>query len=173
MVAPLRRATILDLDAIMVIENASFHADAWSPAAMGRELANPLTYYVVAPLIADDEVPAVPGSLAGYAGLFSLPDGPQADVQTIAVAENTRRQGVGRILISALIAEARARGVVELFLDVRADNLGAQALYESLGFIAIDTRPGYYHSDNMTAIVMVLALEIPAPHRGDPVGGAR
>ena len=42
--------------------------------------------------------------------------------------------GLGRVLMLQLIAEARQRGAREVFLEVRADNQDAQALYRSLGF---------------------------------------
>ena len=53
-----------------------------------------------------------------------------------------------------LIAEARDRGATELFLEVRADNPNAQALYESLGFEQLAIRPNYYQPDGVDAIVM-------------------
>ena len=40
----------------------------------------------------------------------------------------------------ALITEARRRHVAEIFLEVRADNPIARALYESLGFEEIGVR---------------------------------
>lgn len=57
-----------------------------------------------------------------------------------------------------LIGEARERGARELFLDVRADNPAAQALYTSLGFEQIAERPGYYQPDNVAALVMRLHI---------------
>ena len=61
----------------------------------------------------------------------------------------------------SLIDEARQRGASEIFLEVRADNPGAQALYESLGFEGIAIRPRYYQPDDVDAIVM--RLSIPEP----------
>jgi N6-L-threonylcarbamoyladenine synthase len=43
-----------------------------------------------------------------------------------------------------LLGEAARRGAREVFLEVRADNPGAQTLYESLGFARIAVRPHYY-----------------------------
>ena len=55
------------------------------------------------------------------------------------------------------------RGAARLFLDVRADNPGAQTLYEALGFEPIAVRPGYYQPDNVDAVVMRHTLVPPAP----------
>jgi N6-L-threonylcarbamoyladenine synthase/ribosomal-protein-alanine N-acetyltransferase len=44
-----------------------------------------------------------------------------------------------------------------VFLEVRADNPGARALYESLGFAEIAVRPDYYQPDGVDAVIMRLA----------------
>jgi ribosomal protein S18 acetylase RimI-like enzyme len=63
-----------------------------------------------------------------------------------------------------MIEEAHDRGATELFLEVRADNPGAQSLYESLGFERIAVRPHYYQPDGVDAIIM--RLVIPTPRMG-------
>jgi ribosomal-protein-alanine N-acetyltransferase len=153
----LRRATRADLEPIMAIETATFPRDAWSPAMMAAELDGPHGYYLVAP--ADD------GAIDGYAGLLAPEGSGQADIQTIAVVERARRRGLGRTLMLALLQEARRRGASEVFLEVRADNPGAQALYASLGFAEIAVRPNYYQPEGVDAIVMRLALPDPEATR--------
>ena len=136
----------------MVIENASFLRDAWSSEAMLRDLVNPQCHYLVA------ERNGFPGEIAAYAGLFAPQGAHEADIQTIAVAANARRAGLGRTLMLALIDEAGARGAAELFLDVRVDKPGARALYESLGFVQVGIRAGYYQPDNVDAVLMRLVI---------------
>jgi ribosomal-protein-alanine N-acetyltransferase len=87
-----------------------------------------------------------------------LPGAPDADVQTIAVLPEARRTGLGRALMGQMIAEARRRGVREVFLEVRADNPGAQRLYQSLSFEGIAVRPRYYMPDGVDAVVMRLQV---------------
>ena len=147
----LRRAGVDDLDAIMAIEQATFTTDAWSRDVMRSELKNAHTYYLVA---ADSAV-------EGYAGLLAPRGSGQADIQTIAVVEGARGQGLGRTLMNALLSEARSRGAAEVFLEVRADNPGAQHLYENLGFEQIDLRKKYYQPDGVDAIIMRLTLPEP------------
>jgi ribosomal-protein-alanine acetyltransferase len=144
-----RRARPDDLDRIMAVEVATFPDDAWSSHSMASELASPHGYY----LVAEDEH----GELLGYAGLLA-PDGSgQGDVQTLAVVERARRAGLGRALLRELLAEAAARRADEVFLEVRADNPGAQALYESEGFERIATRPRYYRG-GIDAVIMRRAV---------------
>lgn len=145
----LRPATADDLDAIMALERASFPSDAWSDAMMREELASPHGWYVVA-----EEA----GRLAGYAGLRAPKSATDADVQTITIAEGFRGRGRGRMLLTALLEEAHRRGVREVYLEVRADNLVAQALYTSEGFAEVGRRPHYYQPDDVDAVVMRLDL---------------
>jgi N6-L-threonylcarbamoyladenine synthase len=148
----LRRATAADVDAIMALETAIFENDAWSTEMMARDVADPGCYYLVA--FAPDQ----PEHIVAYAGLQAAPRSPESDIQTIAVAEEARGGGLGRVLMLSLITEARKRGARETFLEVRADNPLAQHLYRSLGFEDLGVRRGYYQPDNVDAIVMRLPI---------------
>ena len=153
----LRRATPADLEPIMAIESSVFDDDAWSATTMAAELDDRHSYYLVA------FPPGQPDRVDAYAGLRSPLREPQADIQTIAVTEGARRQGLGRVLMLRMIDEARERGADELFLEVRADNPSAKSLYDSLGFEQIAVRPRYYKG-GVDALIMRLA--IPAPRTG-------
>lgn len=152
----LRRAGADDLDAIMAIESAVFGTDAWSSASMRGELESPHTYYLVAFPVGE------PDCVEGYAGLLAPRGASEGDIQTIAVADSARRRGLGRTIVQSLVAEARDRGARELFLEVRADNPGAEHLYASLGFERIAVRTKYYQPDGVDAHVMRLAIVAPS-----------
>ncbi|WP_445996382.1 ribosomal protein S18-alanine N-acetyltransferase [Okibacterium fritillariae] len=158
----LRRATLDDVAAIMAIETSVFETDAWSDEMMRADVASPHTYYVVA------FHPETPDAIDGYAGFLAPAGSRDGDVQTIAVAEHARRRGLGRVLMGALLGEARRRRVSEVFLEVREDNPVAQGLYDSLGFVPIAVRPHYYQPDDVAAVVM--KLTVPEPQPGLAVG---
>ena len=145
----IRPAADADLSEIMALERASFPTDAWSEPMMREELAAAHNRYVV------DELA---GRVVGYAGLRALPGARDADVQTIAVAAASRGRGRGRALLHALLEEASSLRAREVFLDVRADNPVAQALYASEGFAEVGRRPRYYQPDGVDAVVMRLDL---------------
>lgn len=151
----LRRATADDLARLMELERSTFETDAWSERSMLSEITGQHGYYLVA---VDPDAPEV---IDGYAGLLAPRGAQDADVQTIAVAERARRHGLGRALMNALIGEARRRGAAHVFLEVRADNPGAQSLYRSLGFVEIGVRPHYYQPDGVDALVMRLTVPTP------------
>jgi ribosomal-protein-alanine N-acetyltransferase len=146
----LREATGDDVDAIMGLETATFGTDAWSHEIMRADVASTHTFYLVAP---DSD-----GAIVGYAGLLAPRGSGDGDIQTIAVAPSARRGGLGRMLMVALIAAAKERGARQVFLEVRADNPHATALYESLGFEQIAVRPHYYQPDDVDARIMKLAI---------------
>ncbi len=68
----------------------------------------------------------------------------EAELLTLATAPEARRAGRGRASLRAFEAEARARRVDRLFLEVAADNDAALALYRSEGFTDLARRPKYY-----------------------------
>ncbi|HVX06461.1 ribosomal protein S18-alanine N-acetyltransferase [Humibacter sp.] len=148
--AVIRRATADDLDAIMAIETSVFVTDAWSPELMRSELEAPHSFYLVAER---------DGEVVGYSGLRAVVSAADADIQTIAVAPEARRLGLGRALMNEMIAEATRLGAREIFLEVRADNPDAQRLYSTLGFEPLGVRPHYYQPDDVDAVVMGLAVE--------------
>lgn len=156
----LREATPDDLHAIMAIEHRSFPTDAWSSQAMALELASPHGRYLV------DELD---GAIIGYGGVRALEGSRDADIQTIAFDLAHRGAGRGRALLRALLDAAGQRGAREVFLEVRADNPGAEGLYLSEGFEEIGRRPRYYQPDDVDAIVMRLALPHPrSAHHDEP-----
>lgn len=71
----------------------------------------------------------------------------EAEILNVVVAPAHRRQGYGQALIQAFLAYLRAAGAAEVFLDVRADNVAAQKLYQLAGFERIAVRPGFYRLD--------------------------
>jgi len=68
----------------------------------------------------------------------------EAELLTLAVAPEARRQGAGRRLLAAFEAGAAARGATEAFLEVAADNAPALALYLGAGWSEAGRRRGYY-----------------------------
>lgn len=74
--------------------------------------------------------------------------GDEAEVLTLATRPAHRRQGLGRGLLAAFEAEARARGAGTGFLEVAADNAPARALYAAAGWAEAGRRPRYYRRES-------------------------
>lgn len=100
------------------------------------------------------------GALAGYCDGFLAGEG--GDVASVAVDPARQGQGIGRVLLAAFLAEARARGASLIHLEVSVANAPALGLYEALGFRRVGTRRRYY-ADGSDAAVMAAALDGAAP----------
>ncbi len=59
----------------------------------------------------------------------------------ICVTASARSQGVGSVLIDHICDEGHRRGYISVRLDVVDSNARARALYERLGFVAVQTAP--------------------------------
>ena len=85
----------------------------------------------------------------------------EATLFNIAVHPKAQGKGIGKQLLSGLIAQLRCRDVLTLWLEVRASNQVAIQLYQSLGFNEVTVRKRYYptpDSGREDAIVMALYL---------------
>lgn len=127
---------------IVLLERECF-ADPWSQQSIASELHNPLSLWLVA---------QEGQTLLGYVGSQTCLD--ETDMMNIAVSPASRRQGVARALIEALVSALRERGSKQLTLEVRASNGPARQLYESLGFLQVGLRKNYYQNPKEDALIL-------------------
>lgn len=154
----IREAVAEDAPAIAALERDALGPDAWSETMVMEGAAGriPTTLYVVATNSPVERVEPpslvepVETRLVGYAAV-SIVD--VAELQRIAVAATQRRTGVATALLARVEAEARARHVDRLLLEVREDNHVACTFYAARGFTELDRRPRYY-ADGTTAVVL-------------------
>jgi ribosomal-protein-alanine N-acetyltransferase len=85
--------------------------------------------------------------------LISVVVAGEAELWTIAVTPDRRRQGLARRLLLHAMRAWRAEGAEAAYLEVRDDNAGAIALYTETGWAATAVRRGYY-SDGTDARLM-------------------
>jgi len=81
----------------------------------------------------------------------------EVELLTLAVDPAQRRQGAGRRLVAAFLAEAARRAAVRVFLEVLPDNTAAVSLYLQANFTVCGRRKAYYHpagSPALDALVM-------------------
>ena len=147
----LRTLSIEDLPQVMDLERRLFQSEAWLEQTMATEIISGQTHYVG----------AFDVSLLGYAGLKVSGPSYSSDVQTIGVEPASQGKGIGRALMNELLAVAKRRGSEEVFLEVKAGNESAIALYVSLGFEQIDVRKRYYQPSGEDAIVMRMPISQP------------
>jgi len=134
-----------DIDRMMEVMVGAFPAEygeAWNRRQVADSLILSGTYYyLIGPDGSFDTAADEPA--AGFAltrGLFD-----EEELLLFAIAPAFRRRGLGAALLVHVIANARARGVRRLFLEMRKDN-PAGILYAAFGFRTVGIRPGYYRT---------------------------
>ncbi len=84
------------------------------------------------------------GGLLAYIAVSAHPGADELEVYNIAVSAPYRRAGAGKKLLRLALTAAARNGIVRALLEVRENNAPAIALYRSLGFTRVGTRPKYY-----------------------------
>ena len=84
--------------------------------------------------------------------------GDDGELLQIAVDRTMRGNGVGDLLMEALIEFASSSLFPSILLEVRCSNIAAVRLYEKHGFIAMRVRNGYYDNPSEDALIMVKVL---------------
>ncbi|MDQ8040990.1 ribosomal protein S18-alanine N-acetyltransferase [Cellulosimicrobium sp. XJ-DQ-B-000] len=159
----LRPLKAADLDRVVELERELFGRGAWTYGMLADELAGFGRWYVAAEPVR--LYAAGPQPLVGYAGLWF--DGDVTQVMTIGVDPAFQHQGVGSVLLEALVERSRELGASAVLLEVRVDNDPALALYAKHGFEQLGIRKRYYQPEDVDAYTMRLELGAPPP-RDEP-----
>lgn len=134
----IRAARPEDLAAVFSLEKACF-SDPWSQPLLEKSLTDQTLF-----LIACTE-----GELAGYfLGALVLDE---LQIFRVAVAPAFRRKGIGRSLLTEAVKRS---GAAFAFLEVRASNASAIALYRSCGYKEIGVRKNFYTAPREDAVMM-------------------
>jgi ribosomal-protein-alanine N-acetyltransferase len=96
------------------------------------------------------------GEIVSY-GIVAMGAG-EAHILNLCVAERLRGHSVGRQMLALLLERSREAGMTEAFLEVRPTNTLAIALYQSVGFVQVGLRKGYYQAEGGREDALVLKL---------------
>ncbi len=146
----IRNATGRDLPRIIEIERLAFPSP-WTLASFERELTLPFSRIMLA-------IPAEAGAapIAGFLCRWLIAD--ECHVLNIAVHPDSRRLGIGTVLLGEAISEAKSAGAGVVTLEVRRSNLPARQLYRKFEFEERRLRRHYY-GPGEDAIIMELRFD--------------
>ena len=131
----IRPATLLDLDAILHIENDTFDSP-WTRDHFVYELQeNPFSFV----FIAEEK-----GYLVGYVDWWKTFEVGQ--LNNLAVVNALRGKGIGRTLLIDTLQRMKKAGCQRSILEVRISNEPAISLYESVGFKKSHLKKQYYEN---------------------------
>ena len=153
-------ATVEALPDILRLEEACFSAP-WTRKMLEAELSgNPFAHFLLAKQVTPGDSSSV--SIIGYLCFWVVFE--EIRLMNLAVIESMRHKGIARALVSQALEVGAAQTAVRALLEVRASNHAAHALYRSLGFRDVSTRPTYYSNPIEDALLMELD-----PIRSEPV----
>jgi [ribosomal protein S18]-alanine N-acetyltransferase len=129
------------------IENLA-HSHPWSEASLAGCFGN---LYLVYGLLQENR-------LAGFAIVQQILD--EVTLLDICVTPDVQGQGLGKRILTHVIAQAKAQSAAVIMLEVRDSNLAARKLYQAMGFVETGRRSGYYQQEGgrEDALLMDLIL---------------
>lgn len=138
----IRPAEPRDTAAAWAVERAAFaETDRFSLRQTAGLITNPRGRVFVA----EDN-----GDIVGWIAMLTRRNrsGRSGRMYTVAVSPTQAGRGLGRRLAVHAVGTLDAEGVKRIYLEVRAENARAIALYESLGFRVVRHLPTYYGEDS-------------------------
>jgi ribosomal-protein-alanine N-acetyltransferase len=149
------RMTEHDLLEVVDIEESS-GLSRWGWAAYYAELQGGNRDLMLVARVTDAEHKRGLPNLAGY--IVGRMGADELHINNVAVRDVYRRRGVGRELLSRILEEGKRCGVLRAFLELRAGNSAALALYEECGFQVTARRNRYYSDPVEDALVMIIQM---------------
>ncbi len=146
----IREMTIKDCDRVSKIEKATFSMP-WSRDNFEGSILQE-NYCLLVAVSDEDE-----NDILGYCCFYYVLD--EAEIPNVCVREDMRGQGIAFDMMKELIFRAKKLDVKDMFLEVRAGNEPAKALYSKLGFKDVGLRKGFYELPKEDAIIMRLNIE--------------
>jgi ribosomal protein S18 acetylase RimI-like enzyme len=131
----IRRATRVDIEALLALEEATFDSDRISRAQWRRHIGSGTASVFVG---------GTQGGVDAAAVVFYRRNTRGARLYSLAVAAHARGAGLGGALLARAEADAHDRGCTSMRLEVRADNPSAIALYERRGYARTARLPRFY-----------------------------
>ena len=132
-----RQPIALDIPVLATYEKELFPYSPWSTSQFKEEFAGiPTTRYM--------SVAESGNKVVGYCGVFLPAPGVEADILTVAVQPDFRRQGIAREFMRQIEQWSKERGASAMMLEVEQSNSAAIELYTSLGYMKISVRMDYY-----------------------------
>lgn len=144
-----------DLLEVVEIEESS-GLSRWGWAAYYAELQGTNRNLMLVARVANAKRQQRSHSLAGY--IVARMGADELHINNVAVREIYRRQSIGRSLLDRILEEGTRARVPCAFLELRAGNHAALALYENCGFRVTARRPKYYSEPVEDALVMSIQL---------------
>lgn len=142
----IRKMTVQDVPAVSQIDRMSFSMP-WPEHSFQYEVAE---NRVARCFVAETDDRRIAAMIVSWIIVDEM------HIATIATHPDFRRQGIGERILRDALQDGRDAGAHLAFLEVRASNEAAQAMYRKFGFRVSGKRPRYYKDNSEDAILMTL-----------------
>ena len=132
-----RQPIALDIPVLVGYEKELFPYSPWNSAQFKEEFAGISRTRFMSVAESDNRI-------VGYCGVFVPAPGVEADILTVAVLPEFRRQGIAREFMRQIEQWSEERGASAMMLEVEHTNAAAIELYQALGYMQISVRMNYY-----------------------------
>jgi [ribosomal protein S18]-alanine N-acetyltransferase len=138
-----------EIESILMLDRLCF-GGLWSIDSYRRELTNDNSHFLGI-FLAHNLAPNADG-LIGFGCFWAILD--EAHITLLGIHPQYQRQGLGKLLLTALLDRARSIDMARATLEVRASNQGAIDLYEKYRFQIVGRRKKYYQDNDEDGIIM-------------------
>jgi ribosomal-protein-alanine N-acetyltransferase len=144
----IRKTRAEDIETVYAIELEQF-SHPWKKKFFLSELSHDISFFHVA-----EEADS--GEMAGYIIFWIVEE--TLELHDIAVKGTFKKKGIGSLLMQFMFDTAAARGVEEMFLEVRKSNHEAISFYEKFDFKLVGERKNYYSDPQEDALIYKLMI---------------
>lgn len=120
----------------------------WNLDSYKKELESPNSTLLVVSLDGEND----PDFVVGMGCFWAILE--EAHITVLAVHPDYQGRGIGKLILGALLRNARERNLERATLEVRESNEVALSLYQKFGFKIAGKRKGYYQKTGEDALIL-------------------
>ncbi len=137
------------IESIFVLDRLCF-GGLWSIDSYRRELTNENSHFLG--ISVDKNLEPETSGIIGFGCFWAILD--EAHITLLGIHPQYQRQGLGQLLLGALLDRAREIEMARATLEVRDSNHGAIRLYEKFRFETVGRRKKYYQDTGEDGVIM-------------------
>jgi [ribosomal protein S18]-alanine N-acetyltransferase len=138
-----------EIESVVILDRLCF-GGLWSIDSYRRELTNDNSHFLGVSI--DKNLAPETAGIVGFGCFWAILD--EAHITLLGIHPEYQRQGLGKLLLIALLDKARSIEMARATLEVRDSNQGAIRLYEQFGFQTVGRRKKYYQDTGEDGIIM-------------------
>jgi [ribosomal protein S18]-alanine N-acetyltransferase len=145
----IKSISVDEIEPVVILDRLCF-GGLWSIDSYRRELTNDNSHFMGVSI--DKALEPETSGTIGFGCFWAILD--EAHITLLGIHPRYQQQGLGQLLLGALLNKARSIEMARATLEVRASNHGAIHLYEKYGFQTVGRRKKYYQDTGEDGVIM-------------------